>query len=58
MFGEVNIPSKFQLPSSYCDLWYYEDPEEEKAHWLSELINQLDGVAPLIADPPPMKLHQ
>ena len=28
MFGELNIPSKFQLPSSYC-------------LWINELINEL-----------------
>ena len=29
MFGEVNIPSKFQLPPTVCELRYYEDLEEK-----------------------------
>ena len=39
MFGEVNIPSKFQLPSSYC-LWFMIIWRSGRKGWLTELINE------------------
>ena len=39
MFGEVNVPSKFQLPSSYC-LWFMIIWRlEEKADLMNQLMN-------------------
>ena len=38
MFGEVSIPSKFQLPSSYC-LWFMILWRSGGKGWLNELIN-------------------
>ena len=39
MFGEVNIPSKFQLPSSYC-LWFMIIWRSGGKGSLNELINE------------------
>ena len=43
MFGGANILSNFSsLALTVCDLWYYEDLEE-KAHWLNQWMNELQG---------------
>ena len=39
MFGEANIPSKFQLPSSYC-LWFMIILRSGGKGWLNYLINE------------------